>query len=114
MSIVTLTDSLFTGRILFSNVVCIYGNGLPDYGELLKRAPSRIPDAMRTWEYQEELRKVSLALELWIEVHNSFIESLIKLLLRPWWRRVWVLQEVILVKKVSLYCGSMLVDWTFF
>ncbi|KAI0404111.1 heterokaryon incompatibility protein-domain-containing protein [Xylaria palmicola] len=42
------------------------------------------------------------------------IEALVKLLERPWWSRVWVLQEVILAKKVTLRCGSRSLDWTHF
>ncbi|RSL73493.1 hypothetical protein CEP51_011755 [Fusarium floridanum] len=36
------------------------------------------------------------------------------LLCRPWWTRVWVLQEAILAKKITLYCGQRHVDWTLF
>ncbi|KAI0858826.1 hypothetical protein F4860DRAFT_286929 [Xylaria cubensis] len=38
-------------------------------------------------------------------------DALCKFFTRPWWSRVWVLQEVLLAKKVTLYCGKLAVDW---
>jgi hypothetical protein len=29
-----------------------------------------------------------------------------RVLLRPWWRRVWTLQEFIIVENVTIYCGN--------
>lgn len=33
---------------------------------------------------------------------------------RPWWRRIWVVQEVVLSRTASLQCGSEFCDWNDF
>ncbi|KAI1740250.1 heterokaryon incompatibility protein-domain-containing protein [Xylaria scruposa] len=38
-------------------------------------------------------------------------DALSKFFARPWWSRVWVLQEVLLAKKATMYCGKLAVDW---
>jgi hypothetical protein len=30
---------------------------------------------------------------------------------RPWWRRSWVFQEVVVSRKATLHCGSRTIDW---
>ncbi|KAK7192189.1 ankyrin repeat and sam domain containing protein 6 [Paraphaeosphaeria sporulosa] len=40
--------------------------------------------------------------------------ALINLALRPYWSRLWILQEVIAAKKVDLMCGQKRVDWSCF
>lgn len=39
------------------------------------------------------------------------IGQVAQLLDRPWWRRVWIVQEVVLAKKIFLMCGSDEVPW---
>ncbi|OAQ60653.1 heterokaryon incompatibility protein [Pochonia chlamydosporia 170] len=34
-----------------------------------------------------------------------------ELLSRPWWRRVWVIQEAILPEEASMMCGTLVVSW---
>ncbi|KAK6845707.1 hypothetical protein PG995_015817 [Apiospora arundinis] len=41
-------------------------------------------------------------------------ENCLKLLQRPYWDRMWVLQEVILARKLTVQCGRKSVDWGFF
>lgn len=47
----------------------------------------------------------------WKNVQVEDIEVFLTLLSRPWWKRVWVLQEAILAKSITLYCGSRSIDW---
>ena len=56
----------------------------------------------------------SILPQQWIDKHTESIEDLVRLLSRPWWRRVWVLQEAIMAKKLTLHCGSRSVDWPVF
>lgn len=39
-------------------------------------------------------------------VNDEHIKAFIKLLQRPWWTRIWVVQEVSLAQKAILYCGE--------
>ncbi|EJT76580.1 hypothetical protein GGTG_06498 [Gaeumannomyces tritici R3-111a-1] len=41
-------------------------------------------------------------------------EAYIKILYRPWWQRVWVLQELLLAKKVTPLYGPHSIDWELF
>jgi hypothetical protein len=43
--------------------------------------------------------------------YNDHWTALKQLLNRPYWSRVWILQEVILSKQAILYCGSRNVSW---
>ncbi|KAK8024469.1 Heterokaryon incompatibility protein [Apiospora rasikravindrae] len=45
-------------------------------------------------------------------LHGS--ECFIKLLQRPYWDRMWVLQEAILAKNLTLQCGRKSTNWNFF
>lgn len=42
--------------------------------------------------------------DLWLQPVTEFLT-------RPWWNRVWVMQELILAKKAIIYCGYIKVDW---
>ncbi|KAH8719515.1 heterokaryon incompatibility protein-domain-containing protein [Phaeosphaeriaceae sp. PMI808] len=42
---------------------------------------------------------------------ESEIGQIAQLLDRPWWRRVWIVQEVVLAKKIFIMCGSDEVPW---
>jgi hypothetical protein len=39
-------------------------------------------------------------------IKNQDLENVTALLQRPWWSRVWVLQEVVLAQKVTIHCGG--------
>jgi hypothetical protein len=42
---------------------------------------------------------------------ESEIGQVAQLLDRPWWRRVWIVQEVVLARKIIIMCGSDEVPW---
>ena len=42
---------------------------------------------------------------------ESFHEGFYELLLRSWWRRLWVVQEVTLAVDVTAHCGDLAVDF---
>ncbi|KAF1973161.1 HET-domain-containing protein [Bimuria novae-zelandiae CBS 107.79] len=41
-------------------------------------------------------------------------ESVLRLCQRNYWRRIWIVQEVMLAKNATIFCGSMLVSWSKF
>lgn len=45
------------------------------------------------------------------EVHYGAVRAVSDLLRRPWWTRVWIVQEAVLAKDIELHCGSEAVDW---
>jgi hypothetical protein len=38
-------------------------------------------------------------------------DALEKFFSRPWWSRVWVIQELFLAREAKLYCGRLIVQW---
>jgi hypothetical protein len=42
------------------------------------------------------------------------MEAIEKLLRRPWWQRVWVIQEIALAQEATLYCGRHSANWDAF
>lgn len=43
--------------------------------------------------------------------HPSNTKTIRQLLSRPYWRRVWVIQEVAVASSVSIYCGRYAIAW---
>jgi len=55
--------------------------------------------------------------ELMIQITDGFpvapwIQPVASLFARPWWHRVWVMQEVILAKRAIIHCGDIAVAWS--
>lgn len=98
---------------------CAECNGIPKSGSLeqFSRHQKEVRNLQIHERAQEHLRRTQnpkITSQRWKNAHIDLIEATIKLLERPWWDRVWVLQEVILAKKAILCCGPKSVDWTFF
>jgi hypothetical protein len=55
--------------------------------------------------------------ELMIQINGGlpvapWIQPVARLFARPWWRRVWVIQEVILAKRAIIHCGDVAAAWS--
>jgi hypothetical protein len=84
--------------------------------EKKKRSRQRSDDESAEEDMSEAL-DYSLAKELgpWIEERKeALIHALICLFGRPYWQRVWIVQECLLAKKSHLFvcCGSQMISWT--
>lgn len=44
----------------------------------------------------------------------DWTDSIVDISNRPYWSRVWVIQEFLLGQNVELYCSDNRIDWTFF
>jgi len=40
--------------------------------------------------------------------------SIFKLYYRPWFRRLWIIQETVLARELTLICGDMQISWDSF
>ncbi|SPO01583.1 uncharacterized protein DNG_04256 [Cephalotrichum gorgonifer] len=53
----------------------------------------------------------------WFGIHKSYLIEEVRygeireLLSRPWWTRVWIIQEVVVAKKLLFVCGSETFHW---
>ncbi|KAN0113319.1 HET domain containing protein [Hyaloscypha variabilis] len=45
------------------------------------------------------------------KTNTKSLEAIIKLYRRPYWDRIWVVQEVISAKKATVMCGKYRIDW---
>jgi hypothetical protein len=48
------------------------------------------------------------------EIHSPVWEAFRKLLSRPWFLRVWIIQEAVVCKSAEVICGSWKLDWKLF
>jgi hypothetical protein len=79
--------------------------------EAIEQACYRLPQALDADHITlNELCKHGLSVEL-VRVGKY---SLKKLLWRPWFQRVWVIQEVAVARKVTLQCGHDRANWDAF
>ncbi|RTE82549.1 hypothetical protein BHE90_002855 [Fusarium euwallaceae] len=86
----------------------------PQPDELLDGA-SDIDIPQRTLDiYARQLRSGVFDLPEGRDILTRRTKGLEKILSRPWWKRVWVLQEAILAKKITVHCGQRHADWTIF
>jgi hypothetical protein len=65
-------------------------------GRELGRNHYKFADSLSTWINKSVSYGIS----------ESGWDSVSKILLRPWWKRVWVLQEVAVAKQVLVLCGN--------
>ena len=117
-------------RTIWIDAICIDQSSTEERKHQVQLMKSIYGDAtvVRVWlgEEADGSKKAMWALERMADEQNigSFMESkviknqdlknLIALLQRPWWSRIWVLQEVVLAKKVTIHCGgASLSDKTF-
>ena len=47
----------------------------------------------------------------YLKSHTHMSQSIRDLLDRPWFQRMWILQELVLAKTALMLCGSELLDW---
>jgi hypothetical protein len=59
---------------------------------------------MPPWDYRRHYGERS-------RPYEKAVSAFFDILARPWFRRVWVIQEVSLSKRADLICGSTTVDW---
>ncbi|KAI1328445.1 heterokaryon incompatibility protein-domain-containing protein [Xylariaceae sp. FL0255] len=71
--------------------------------------------ATQELELAQKLRQTSeVTRQDFLDERIKTLEAFVKLLDRPWWSRVWVLQEVILARNVTLRCGPRSAAWIYF
>lgn len=62
-----------------------------------------------TWNLDNSLSNRQNSLE-----DKSLQQAFATLIRRPYWRRAWIKQELILAKDITIYCGSRSRDWNLF
>lgn len=63
-----------------------------------------LESTISTWKHNEKATKGGA-------IHYSVTRVVSNLLRRPWWNRVWVVQELVLAKKATIQCGMSTIDW---
>lgn len=104
----------YTDRV-WIDAVCIDQDNFRERGHQVDLMPQIYKSALRTFAYVGEASEDSefvlknLAEGIWIPPHplHSFFA-------RPYFSRVWVVQEVALSKSIIMMCGDTAVEWTGF
>ena len=55
---------------------------------------------------------VSNEVATWLRCQQVCLPSILHLFSREWWRRKWIIQELVLAKHVVLICGYQHLDWS--
>jgi len=63
------------------------------------------------WGLKYLLEAADTAVEGENFIHYGAVNVVSNLLRRPWWARVWVIQELVLARDVTVYCGSQALGW---
>jgi len=91
-------------------VLCWLGAEADGSGRLVDSLPSMAQRARQEFHPQFEKRghkgNVSISIEddeLWI--------SIIPFFLRPWFHRLWVVQEILMARELVLVCGKKTISW---
>ena len=87
---------------------------------LRKKSWESLPYDPKTpsWIDQDQV-KVDHQMSIYRSFFENFqwelgMEAIEKLFRRPWWQRVWVIQEIALAKDATLYCGRHCAKWDAF
>ena len=62
-------------------------------------------------EHQDDVSKDDSDLTQPMNYREEFLALAAGILVRPWWERVWIIQEITVSKDVLVVCGSMSVPW---
>jgi hypothetical protein len=99
-------DQALTSDIAMEHLETKFGATYGDFVSYAKRATknySRSPSQQTAWQE---------AVESMLGVQQ--IEAIVKLCNRPYWSRIWIVQEACLAPKLTVFCGSKRVDWLAF
>lgn len=100
-------------------------NGFKESIKFLKLLISHAPESrffpFMPVDHCAECENYTLTRRAWNGVGDDFAlddvtnlsEAFVQLLQRPWWKRVWVLQEFVLAKEVMFFCGSRSIEWKY-
>ncbi|KAL9091069.1 MAG: hypothetical protein Q9165_004996 [Trypethelium subeluteriae] len=101
-----------TERVLWIDAISIDQNNLEEKKQqvpLMKAIFSNCTGVM-AWlgESDDDSKKVFSEIQ---KKSKSYPRKLVKVLRRPWFRRVWIIQEVALAPKVLIQCGDSIIMW---
>lgn len=86
-------------------------NALEILAELGWKYPSLRTDDTEPVIFDADTPYYMLAQRYVKNVDDLLWRDILAIFHRPWWRRVWVIQEAILAKEASIMCGSLIISW---
>lgn len=60
---------------------------------------------------EEQEEKEVLTRQDWLNNHPLVLKALSDLSTRPYWKRLWIVQEIILSRNIELFCGNKVALW---
>ncbi|KAI0014170.1 heterokaryon incompatibility protein-domain-containing protein [Xylariaceae sp. FL0662B] len=111
-----------TSRALWIDSICINQNFVPERDHQLRLMSKIFANARRVVVYLGEssdgsddamkfIRKMGTRFPFYHDFQLADFPEVSALLQRPWFARVWVLQEVAFARDVLVYCGAEEVSW---
>lgn len=79
-------------------------------GEATPASDQFMDFSMLAWEIELQSPRAAKAFDDFRRMDDSTLEGLREILSRPWFQRVWVIQEVLNARNAVLYCGSKAVS----
>ena len=80
------------------------------FGNFLPFMLSKLPSSQSISDIRDDVQYVIPSHALLI-VRSGGWEALARIFDRPWFRRVWVIQETVMAARALVYCGNFIVAW---
>lgn len=107
-------------RAIWIDAICINQADLAERSAqvlLMQLIYSRASDVVvwlgevEPWGLRNLVEAANNSLEAHKCIHYGAVKVVSNLLRRPWWTRVWVTQELVLARNVTVCCGSQTLGW---
>lgn len=113
-------------QLLFIDAICVNQNDKSERSHQIQRMKEvyENADCVYTWLGQpspNQSKNVKALHRLlqpthkmpieWLNVEDEAMSGLDTLMARPYWKRLWILQELLLAKDVKVLCGKWSFDW---
>jgi Heterokaryon incompatibility protein (HET) len=108
-----------TRRTLWIDAICINQADDRERNEQVKQMKDIYESAIGVivWlgDAARDMDRISCFFDPSVEIHFDYYDHSVsifyRLLCNPWWRRMWVIQELLVARKVTVQCGRYTVSW---
>jgi hypothetical protein len=92
-------------------VITWLGKASEDSNDAMEFIPKVVDHALDSGFRLEDAEKAA-ELEGWLDARNESVRKMTNLLSRPYWTRLWIVQEFMLPEHLILACGNLFVNWS--
>jgi hypothetical protein len=92
-------------------VIAWLGKASEDSNDAMDFIP-KIVDFAHSARFRLENAHKAEELQSYLNSHNASVRNMTALLSRPYWTRLWIVQEFMLPEHLVIACGDLFVNWT--